>query len=150
MFSFRISLQALDAAVGTIHSDIQAIADVAAGTCSTHDGGFEQGVAHDGSVAVQAGLLNHQSGGIADIAQHLVGGGGNDQHHAGAELCLDLLQSAADAGLAAGGDQIGLAAAHAYTGARQLPTMWILIMLVVPETPTGTPAVTTASSPLCR
>ena len=34
--------------------------------------------------------------------------------------------------------------------ARQLPTMWILIMLVVPETPTGTPAVTTASSPLCR
>ena len=34
--------------------------------------------------------------------------------------------------------------------ARQLPTMWILIMLVVPDTPTGTPAVTTASSPLCR
>ena len=33
---------------------------------------------------------------------------------------------------------------------RQLPTMWILIILVVPETPTGTPAVTTASSPLCR
>ena len=33
---------------------------------------------------------------------------------------------------------------------RQLPTMWILIMLVVPETPTGTPAVTTASSPLWR
>ena len=48
----------------TIHSDIQAVADVAAGTCGTHDGGLEQGVAHDGSVAVQAGLLNHQSGGI--------------------------------------------------------------------------------------
>ena len=29
----------------TIHSDIQAIADVAAGTCSTHDGGLEQSLA---------------------------------------------------------------------------------------------------------
>ena len=32
---------------------------------------------------------------------------------------------------------------------RESPTMWTLIMLVVPEMPTGTPAVTTTRSPSC-
>ncbi len=116
----------------------------------THDGGLEQGLAGDGGVAVQAGLLDHQSGGVTDVAQHLVGGGGDDQDHAGLELCADLLDGAADAGLAGGVGQISALGADATPVARQLPIMWILIMLVVPETPTGTPAVTTASSPSCR
>ena len=100
-------LQALHAAVCAVHSDHQAVTDVRGGTHGTHDGGLEQSLAGNGGMAVQAGLLHHQSGGVAHIVQHLVAGGRHHQHHAGLELGADLVQRAADAGLAGSAGQVG-------------------------------------------
>ena len=78
----------------------------------------EQGLAGDGGVAVQAGFLDHQSGSVTDVAQHLVGGGGDDQDHARLELCADLFDGAADAGLAGGVGQSGTLGADANAGSQ--------------------------------
>ena len=101
-----------------VHSDHQTVADVGGSADGTHDGGLEQGLAGDGGVAVQAGFLDHQSGSVTDVAQHLVGGGGDDQDHAGLELCADLLDGAADAGLAGGVGQSSALGADADAGSQ--------------------------------
>ena len=89
--------QSLHHAPHAVHGHHGAVLQPAGGVGGPHDDRLIQGQAYRGGVAVRAGLLADDSGGLTDLGQQVVVGIGHHQHVAGVELLRHIVQGAADA-----------------------------------------------------
>ena len=94
-------------------------------------------------MAVEAGFFGDDGSGLFHLFENGVGGRGNNQNIAGVELCLDVCSD-----LQMQTFPTPTSPPTPTPERREEPTRCALIILVVPEMPTGTPAVMTAMSPL--